>query len=53
MTGQDKSYKNFTISVFPHDLKKRLKILAADREQKLYEVVIDCLEIGIQQLEGE
>jgi predicted DNA-binding protein len=48
MTGLD---KNFTISVFPHELKKRLKILAADREQKLYEVVIDCLEIGVKEME--
>ena len=48
MTGLD---KNFTISVFPHELKKRLKILAADKEQKLYEVVIDCLEIGVKEME--
>ena len=45
--------KNFTISVFPNELKKRLKLLAVDREQKLYEVVIECLEVGVGVLEKE
>ena len=42
--------KNFTISVFPTELKKELKILAAERDQKIYEAAVDCIRIGLEKI---